>query len=759
MAKRLLLPFLIFFITLFCILPLYSQQNVRSWDGNGISPTARIRTLNIFANIIFDVDATMDPVGDSPYWHKITNPALAGINVPGTIPSYLLDYMDTVYVPGKTHGIITRIFGESSFDSLQITGDFVVVNLLQSRMYATFGKGNVFSFDKILTVCLEMINETGGLSTLYGHNHRSDYAYQGTDFFYSILCIRNTSNALGGKNVGGGLGNFRKGTIVVEGESCSFSGKGAMQCIGSYDFSVNPTGVVTHEIGHSLFGSNNFHTSGGNNRAGACTMPWMNIQGGYGLMGAAHSSLVCCNGYERWRMHWKHPAAPYYISAHDITNSGHLNSDVSREDGNQRFILRDFVTYGDAIRIKLPYKDNDITSNQYIWLEFHNIGNNGKLDFLQYSNVECLYQGTPGIYAYYQIGRDVLEGMPSQVWDSRDRDNLRIISNEGFWDYGKYPLTESTDFVCTGWNWENCYFVPEYSNPFCGYQDQEMFIIPKEEDMDLGNTVDSVYKNGQFVKTVPAIRETATHNMIKNGRKITNSISWLGDAKDAFSTHRKLNMGTNPSTCNAKTYYTNSVEKSKFTFNSNTQYNNTTTYLTGLSIEMQPAGKDIWLVDIRWDDYDIVNDTRWTGKIALKGSEQVNLTSGKSITLAQNRTPAQRYRDRESGYFAETTSLVCEAGSVFIQQPNSSLVVSEKSRFVVDNGAAYHLGDKAQILLKGKSSFYINPGSDFSVGESSKIVVGGLSTLYVADVERLRKEVRIIVRPGGKLVEIPQKEQ
>ena len=423
----------------------------------------------------------MDPEWDSRYWHKITDTTKAGVNVSGTFPSYLLDYMDTVYVPGQTHGTITRVFGESSFDSLQIIGDFVVVNLLQSRMYQKFGQGSVFSFDNILVLCMEMINETGGLSTLFGRNSRNDYAYDGTDLYFGLLYVRNTSNLLGGKNSGSGIGrlfstpNLLNSTYLLIGnDTVRFSGKGAMQCVGSSNFGINPTGIATHEIGHSLFGSNDFHTSGGNHRktvdndyyAKQHTMPWMTIQGGYGLMGAAGSSLVSCNGYERWRMHWKHPASPYYICARNFINTSFVNSDISKEDGNKSFTLRDFVTYGDAIRIKLPYKDSTITPNQYIWLEFHDVGNNEKLDFLQFTpNDTCLHQGAPGIYAYYQIGRDVLESTnPNFVWDKINRDNLRVISNEGYWDYGQYLLSSDTDFVCTQWNWENFYYVPEYRN-------------------------------------------------------------------------------------------------------------------------------------------------------------------------------------------------------------------------------------------------------------------------------------------------------
>ncbi len=744
-------------VVLFIPFALYSQTR-HSWDGSGIAPNSSFRTLNIFANIIFDVDPAMDPVEDSPYWQKITNPALEGVNVKGTEPSYLLEYMDTEYVPGHTHGTITRIFGESSFDSLQITGDFVVVNLLQSRMIRRFGNGSIFSFSNILKMCLEMINETGGLKTLYGHNRKSDYAYQGKELYYSILCIRNTSAALGGKNVGGGVGNFMRETIVIEGDTCKFSGKGAIQCVGGGNFGVNPSGVVTHEIAHALFGGNNFHIGGGNHRGSSETMPFMTIQGGYALLGVAHSGLVSCNGYERWRMHWKHPNAPAYISAHNAQNKVFVPSDICKEDGVKTFVLRDFVTSGDAIRIRLPYKDSSTTPNQYIWLEFHNVGKNGKLDFFQYSNSSCLAAGTAGIYAYYQIGRDQLEGTSSQVWDNQNRDNLRVISNEGFWDYTRYMMPRDTNFVCTQWTWVPDYYVPEYPNAFCGYQDQEMFIVPKPEDVDLENTMDSVFSNGKFVKMKKVIREYTMYNKVKNGAAITNSISFMGDNLDAFSSHRKINMGTNPSTCNAKTYYSynrSSGGGQMLKFDKNTDLNNSATYLTGLSIEMTPQnGGDSWLVKIRWDDYDVTEDARWTGRIVLKGTEQVNLTRGYGITLAQNRTPAQRFRDAESGYFAEPTKLTCESGSVFAQEPQSSVILTEKSRFVVDSGAVYILGDDARLVVKDKSEFHIAPGAEFMSSPSSKIVVGSKSTLYVPDVEKLRSSVRVTVRPGGKLISI-----
>lgn len=743
---------ILIFPFIFCV-----QAQKHSWDGNGISPDAHFRVLNIYVNIIYDTHPdTNNMFTDTTFWRPLPDTTQERVNAPGTIPTYLLSLFDTSYVVGNTHGCITRIFGESSFDALQISGDNVVVNVRESSVIAdptspnhTYCQTSPFCFNKIKKVAIDIINASGGLKTIYGHDSLSDYSLQGTPptLYYTNVLIRNITKDYGGINPGSGFGSSPIQGLKI-GNQCYSSQKGTLQCIGDGDFSTNPTGVLTHELGHSLFGGNNFHTSGGNHRGSSETMPWMNIQGGYGLMGAAHSGLVSCNGYERWRMHWKHAGSPYYISAHNISNNMYVNSDIKKEDGTKWFLLRDFVTYGDAVRIKMPYKDSTITPNQYIWLEFHNVGNNNKLDFLQYSNSDsCLYSGTPGIYAYYQIGRDVLESENRyDIWDIVNRDNLRIISNEGYWDYTRHIMERDTSFDCTQWNWVPDYYTPDYSNAFCGYNDQEKFIVPEDYDTDLGSIFDDP----------DDIQERVMSNKIAQGDTVKHSLSFLGDSLDAFSSHRKINMGTNPSTCNAKTYYSYNTSTSfpmRLAFNKNSQYNNATTYLTGLSIEMIPRPDSVtYLVKIRWDDYDIVDDARWTGKIALKGTERVNLTRGHDITLAQNRTPAQRLRDSVSGYFAAPTQLTCEAGSHFTQQPHSTLLLTERSRFVLDSAATYHLGDSAQILVQGASTFTISKGADFTGGIASEIVVDSLSTLCVYDTAKLRREARLIVHPGGKLI-------
>lgn len=175
----------------------------------------------------------------------------------------------------------------------------MVVNVRESSILqiGDFGQLN------ICKAAINIINENGGLQTLYGHNSLSDYTnYDTNHIAFCNVLIRNITRAYGELNQGDGHGGHLTSNLLIGNKFVS-SNDGTLQCVGSGNFAVNPTSIVVHEISHSLFGSNHFHTSGGNHRGSGCPMSFLNIQNGYGLMGAANSSLVGCNGYERWRMH------------------------------------------------------------------------------------------------------------------------------------------------------------------------------------------------------------------------------------------------------------------------------------------------------------------------------------------------------------------------------------------------------------------------------------------------------------------------
>ena len=137
-----------------------AQRN--SWDGWKVKPRGEIRMLNFFVNIIYDVSPEREKkFVKVDHWNTVL---LESINQ--NPPDYLLRLMDTVYNPNALYGCITRLYGESSFNELQITGDFVVVNIKESRVLK-FGNFNESNIEK---AAVDFINEQSCLQTMYGQD-------------------------------------------------------------------------------------------------------------------------------------------------------------------------------------------------------------------------------------------------------------------------------------------------------------------------------------------------------------------------------------------------------------------------------------------------------------------------------------------------------------------------------------------------------------------------------------------------------------
>lgn len=70
------------------------------------------------------------------------------------------------------------------------------------------------------------------------------------------------------------------------------------------------------------------------------------------MLSSYNNNLNFCNGWDRWWLGWKNPDHTYYISARD-TDSNEVDADLTYGQPleNNEFILRDFATLGDAIRI------------------------------------------------------------------------------------------------------------------------------------------------------------------------------------------------------------------------------------------------------------------------------------------------------------------------------------------------------------------------------------------------------------------------
>jgi len=693
----------------------------KSSDGFLCPPKGVFRSLVIFINIIYDQTPT-DTVlkysaqGDTYWKHDIVS------STNNFLPTYFSKIfetdVDTVY-----YGCTSRFYAESSFYTLHLLADYTVINIRQSEI-TKLHPGENFTHYQLMDAVARFINRNGGLQTVYGHNNGSDYDRISFDRFNQKpdgkidmihFITRNTFYTNFGINYGSvrpnqgyageGIYPFEKLKI---GDFYYGYNIGTYQCVGTGDMGLSTRSILNHEIAHFFIGGNEFHTSGANHPGDFTflTNTFIGTQkGGFGLFDGGLSS---CNGYERWRLGWNsNPEFP--ISADN------QNSDIDTIFvGERTFKLRDFVTTGDVIRIKLPYKDNSESSNQYIWLENHQSGKNNKIDEMNYNFPgTCRDVNKPGIYAYYQVGKDILESTNYDlVFPINEKDNLRMISAEGNWDVNYVGNYDD----CLHWAGSAGRARFEYIRPnaFMGKNDQtEVF----KTDFSLDSLQ---YGLMQYMGA-----------KIKNG-VLYNNLPWVGDDLDAFvptSEGISLNMSTNPATVNTTTYYSiqNVRVQNKVTYIPVDSVRNTSSvYLTGLNITMiDPdtlnTGMKEYLVKIRWDDYDINQDVYWTGNIVL--NERLNLMTDNNVYLWQSKSVNQIPKDSVSGIFAKTTIFTCNNNSHFIMQPSSNMFIAEKSSFVMNSGSNLNINNKATITVEEGSTLFVKANANLSISGEGKIII------------------------------------
>lgn len=695
-----------FFFLLFCLLgSISSFSQYRSWDGTGISPFKTYRCLNIYIDIIYDV--TKDPQSGEKNWGEGKEEGI-NKNVPPYAGFYFLP--DTNHIGHFPHSL-TKRFYEASFGNFNFIGDAVSVSVKQSSV----SEDGTFSWQKLLRYAIQLINEKGGLTgkTLHGFDKISDYSIDGDKHVDIVnIMFRNTSATAGKLNSGGMSGTSYNLGLFIEGEKCNANNY-TVQLMGADTKIGGNTTVLDHELGHKLLGNNSFHASGGNHWGTYSVCTFMGTQSGYGIMGGGKSSLVCINGFERWRLGWT--SSTYNPSKKPIQASN-LISEIQQSDQNKTFYLRDFITTGDAIRIELPYKDNDASSSQYLWIENHQIGRNNKEDFYMFSSLPCKDGGIPGVFMYLQVGKDVLESdKRNKVWPSNETDNLKMLSAEGNFDMSYEGLGSD----CMGYGGgKRKIFKNAEANSLSGQNDFTPLFITNGP-----NQLSSKQENSVSIKQL-------ANSMINGG--------WPrhGENNDVFTDGTVLNLSSNPAPVNAVTNYV--TQGRGIIREKSTTRNTRNIYLTGLSIKltedhMSSFGDSsmTYRVDIRWDDYEVDQNVRWTGSIVLK--ENAIIKANAAVVLNQSTVPTRVKRDSISNEFTPTTSFKVEKKGRLALLQKSSFVLEDKSTLTIQADASLMLEKKANLTVKNGTSLIVEKGAFLNIHRRAKIIVEDGALVSIAD--------------------------
>ena len=193
-------------------------------------------------------------------------------------------------------------------------------------------------------------------------------------------------------------------------------------------------------------------------------------------------------------------------------------------------------------------------------------------------------------------------------------------------------------------------------------------------------------------------------NVLYNGEEILTGHPVFGSPYDAFYVGQSLRLASNPPSTPLITY------NSRFYINRDIQNpanpgsdDNRHIFLNGLRIdivEQYPEDEGSIKVRIRWDDFDVDRDVRWCDSIIL--TEQVILKTGHTITLDQGRTPVQPNNPmtfNNKSIFADPTVFTCMDGSLFKQEPLTTVNVINNSTLEVESGATYEVGDNAVLNI------------------------------------------------------------
>lgn len=695
---------LLSFLLLPLLLAAQDKPLQRSENGWFLSPHGTIRILLLFVEVEYDVHPDKDPQRDgAAHWPK------------GQLPVWRDRVFDPYPLPVQ-QAVVSRYYQDISLGRYTVLGDFIdtIITLKESE-YPGVMQGHTTG-----TLAVKEANKRGALHTrhnlgiadfdLWKDARKSAQPKEaGPDdphsYDHVMVITRN--------------GQLRHGTGSTDagspGKLFGYESDSQSRFGGNNEL---PFEILKHEYNHLLIGGNNFHSGGGN--ASQFESTFINLQGGWSMMGASSSSLLTCTGWDRDRMGWKPEGALHRIRAHDI-HGREVNGDLDPVAGDTGiFILHDFVPSGDVLRIRMPHIP-DGQLQQWLWIENHQgfHKNGSPTDGFQWERVgnDCIAPIEPGLFMNMQVGRE--ERVGTDIF-SGAADYLRAVPATGSHDL-HMPVDTLRNICLYGGNSMVYEVSKTNANPLTGNHELELPVYDRDQ-------------NGRLARSehwVPGTRrERGQPDAI---------VTFAGRPEHAFrmNGNRTLGMCTNPSSANMMTLVSTNDRDTYKGHGPNVR----TVYLNGIRVELLEMSMDgNAKVRVSINDTRMEQDQRWCGDSIvlppLRGKDGASLTVAKDRTLLLDRssTPT-RITDPDS---------TSKGGPWF----------SAPTRFTVRTGATVLLEDRAMLDLTRGSVLHLLPGSRLELRRKARVRLGvDCAIVAHGDVQLIGKQ-RVFrkLRKSGCLV-------
>ena len=688
---------------------------VESRNGFCVPASGVIRVLFVFAEYDYPNGGDPTPVNGTSGWQA------------HSLPDWANNLTDVYSPAGIAAGVMTRYYQMASSGNYTVLGDYLPAP----------DNGGVFNLttDSTHPVGPDNAALIANVNSQLGNTIITAHGLNGIEYFDLWTCH---DNVFGLPKTSPSTENPRKyDHVVFIWRNSSFNG------IGNYGYSSpgtmlgheansyswfgtygsQPTQIMIHEFAHLIYGGTDFHAGGGGWFPGGDY--WIPTVGGWSNLGLSGASLLTWNAWDRQRLDWKSPGNIYSVSARDATNSQEMNGDLDATNPAQAgiYTLRDFVSTGDAIRIKLPFTDPDTEYPEFLWIENHNTETRNQCPwdkFLWQEGNSCVQPAIFGLYAYLQIDRETRQAGTFDDVFKGYACYLRPVTAEGFWDK-EFETTSLQNDCVSAENMFPFMRLPGNANPLTGCGDQEFYAMDWNHD-------DILDHNDQYYANIENVGGIYYKNLFNNGH-----------SRNVFTRNgnHKIGIGTNPSSATLMNMvgYDTPVAGAK---------NLRKAYLNGVSVDIlnqDPNGN--MQVKIRFDDVDVTGDVRWCAdEIVLNPLEtpsgySLNLKTGSTITLDQGTTATRM------------TNPVNFNGKKIFASPTV---------FTVNPQAKAHLEPNAHFVLKNSGSLNIKPSSSFIIEDGGSIEVQCGSTLRVEDCGFLaiNDNGKLKVKSGATLCFSPQ---
>lgn len=660
-----------------------TDDQQRSENGWFMAPYGRLHILVVYAEIKFDssygrLDPVKDPKGTIGW-------------KPGKLPNWK---QWAVSKTPEEDGWMTKYFRQASFGKFQVTGDVLdsMITIPISTIRDNRGKiveTESFASNYYRQAVVNKINTIEHPRFLFG-SELSDFdrwTYGGTGL---------PSTEKPNTKIDLVMIVWRNIHVIGLGEMSGFVSPGDFGALWGmhtdmYSMfkteSMLPMVIMRHEFSHMLYGGNNFHTANG----GVGTRAFLSTVGGWSNMSASDACSPTWNAWDRERLNWGNPENQYVLSTRCADSGKEVNGDMVYGGDlcfAGEYLLRDFATTGDAIKIKLPHLPKGIR-NQYLWLENH-------------QRVEGIVDHDKvlpkGLYAYIQVGKDdrvgknVFNGTCNYLWP---------LVAQGSYDFDYDPATKGL------------YLYQSHANPLTGYTYFARHMMDLDGDGKLRITQD----------VTPKTEYVFPEKLFVEGKEIPaeffsfGQYPHFGTKETAFlpDLHPKIGIAYNPS---GTPIYSHSGPRP-------VGDDNRRIYLNGLSVEvLEQLANGSLKLRIRWDDFDIPTNVRWCGDIVLV--EKVIVKRGGSITLDQGYSPqvaeaVQKINGKD--VFAEPTIMEVDSGALLKLEKFSSFWVKPGSTLLIRKGAVVEMASHSGIMVERGGFLYVEKGAMIRKGKRESGIV------------------------------------